>query len=84
MTHDISQRGFNLIKWLLNRGPQIEEEVGGELKVDRVDEGKGEDRNVDVDDGSVSPGVPRYQLFGIIPAELEVCAVYLVRPNLDQ
>ena len=63
--------------------PQIEEEVGGELQVDRVDEGKGEYRNIDVDDGSVSPRVPRNQLLGVVAAKLEVCAVYLVRPNFD-
>ena len=65
-------------------GPQIEEEVGSKLEVDGVDERKGEDRDVDVDDGSLSARVPRNQLFGVTPAELEVGAVYLVRPDFDQ
>ena len=59
--------------------PQVEEEVCGELEVDSVDEGKGEDGNVDVDDGGRSPRVPRNQLFGVVAAELEVVAVDLVR-----
>ena len=64
--------------------PQIEEEVGCELQVDSVDEGKGEDRNVDMDDGSLSSRVPWNQLFGVIPVELEIGAVDLVRPEFDK
>ena len=61
--------------------PQIEEEVCGELEVDGVNEGEGEDGNVDVDDGGRPSRVSRNQLLGVVAAEFEVVAVDLVRPK---
>ena len=57
---------------------QVEEEVRGELEVDRFNERKRENRHVHVHDKSLSALVPGDQFLGVIGSEAKVLAVILI------